>query len=199
MILLKLLAENLLFIRRVVRQIMALLVRPAFHRYGKHFIFDHRDHFSFKNIEVGDDVSIGYGAVFMATESKILIGNKVMFGPNVTIVAGNHNTSPVGKFMYDVHEKREGDDEDVVIEDDVWLGCGVIILKGVRVGRGSIIAAGALVNRDVAPYTVVAGVPAKVIGVRFNDFKTLRAHDSALYHPEKQLCDEALRKTLEHV
>jgi acetyltransferase-like isoleucine patch superfamily enzyme len=199
MIILRFLAESLLFLQRIVRKSTAFLLRPAFGHYGEHFIFDPRDHFTFKNIEVGDDVSIGYGAVFMATQSKILIGNKVMFGPNVTIVGGNHNTSPIGRFMYDVHEKRDGDDEDVVIEDDVWVGCGAIILKGVRIGRGSVVAAGALVNRNVPPYTVMGGVPAKVIGVRFQDFETLRTHDSALYPPEKRLGDNILKKTLDYV
>jgi len=121
-----------------------------------------------------------------------------MFGPNVTVVAGNHNTSQMGRFMYDVTEKRSEDDQDVVIEDDVWVGCGAIILKGIRIGRGSVVAAGALVNRDVLPYSIVGGVPARVIGVRFRGLETLHRHDSALYPPEKQLSDDVLSKTLEH-
>ena len=121
-----------------------------------------------------------------------------MFGPNVTVVGGNHNTSEAGRFMYDITQKRPEDDQDVVVEDDVWVGCGAIILKGVRIGRGSVVAAGALVNRDVLPYNIVGGVPAKVIGVRFRDLETLHRHDSALYPPEKRLGDDALRKTFEH-
>jgi len=78
-------------------------------------------------------------------------------GSNVTIIGGDHNASVVGKFMYDyeVQEKRPEDDQDVIIEDDVWIGTGAIILKGVRLGRGSIVAAGALVRKDVLPYTIV--------------------------------------------
>ena len=176
----KLIAKGLLFVRRGWTRFVMLLLRPAFGRYGRNFIFDPHDHFNHGNIEVGDDVSLGTGAVLMATESKIRIGNKVMFGPNVRVIGGNHNTSQLGKFMYDVHEKRAGDDEDVLIEDDVWVGCGAIILKGVRVGRGSVVAAGALVNKDVPPYSVVAGVPARVVGSRFNDLETLHAHETAL-------------------
>jgi acetyltransferase-like isoleucine patch superfamily enzyme len=194
----KILAQGLLFVRRVCRYLFMILFRPAFGRHGRNLIFDPYDHFDYKNIEVGDDVSMGSGAVFMATESRILIGNKVMFGPNVTIVGGNHNTSQPGRFMYDVHEKREKDDQDVIIEDDVWLGAGTIILKGVRIGRGSIIAAGALVNRDVMPYSIVGGVPAKIIGVRFNEIELLRAHDSVLYPPEKRLDDDVLKMTIEN-
>ena len=194
----KLFAKGVIFFQRAWRHVWMMLLRPAFGRYGRNFIFDPRDHFNYGNIEVGDDVSLGTGAVFMATESKILIGNKVMFGPNVTVVGGNHNTSEAGRFMYDITQKRPEDDQDVVVEDDVWVGCGAIILKGVRIGRGSVVAAGALVNRDVLPYSIVGGVPAKVIGVRFRDLETLHRHDSALYPPEKRLGDDALRKTLEH-
>jgi acetyltransferase-like isoleucine patch superfamily enzyme len=195
---LKLFANGLLFLRHAWRRLLMMILRPAFGRHGRNFIFDPHDHFNHGNIEVGDDVSLGTGAVLLVTESRILIGNKVMFGPNVTVVGGNHNISEVGRFMYDVHEKRAGDDVDVVIEDDVWVGCGAIILKGVRLGRGSVIAAGALVNRDVLPYHIVGGIPARVIGARFPDLETLRCHDVALYPPEQRLSEEALRKILEY-
>lgn len=174
-----------------------ILLRPAFCRYGKFFIFDPRDNFSFQNIEVGDNVSIGSGALFLATESKIFLGNKVLFGPNVMIIGGNHNTSAVGEFMYDVHNKRPYDDQDIVFEDDIWVGAGAIILKGVHVGRGAIIAAGAIVNRDIPPYTVVGGVPAKIIGTRFQELSILRAHDSALYPPQKRLDESALMEIID--
>jgi acetyltransferase-like isoleucine patch superfamily enzyme len=98
--------------------------------------------------------------------------------------------------MYDVLEKREEDDQDVVVEDDVWVGCGAVILKGVRLGRGSVVAAGAVVNRDVLPYTIVGGVPAKIIGVRFSDLETLRAHDCALHPSGQRLSDEVLVRIL---
>jgi acetyltransferase-like isoleucine patch superfamily enzyme len=174
------------------------LLRPAFRHHGKHFIFDSNGYYDFEFIEVGDYVSINKNAIFMATESSIIIGNKVMIGPNVTIIGGNHNPSQLGKFMYDVHEKRDEDDQDVIIEDDVWVGCGAIILKGVRIGRGSIVAAGALVNKDVLPYNIVAGIPANTIRTRFDNLETLRNHDAALYPPNRRLSDEVLKKALEH-
>lgn len=182
-------AKLLVFSRRIYSRVVMILIRPAFQHYGRNFIFDPRDSFTYSNIEVGDDVSIGRGASFMAVESKIVIGNKVMFGPNVTIIGGNHNTSVVGRFMYDVQEKRPEDDQDIIFEDDIWVGACAIILKGVRVGRGSIIAAGALVTKDVKPYTVVAGVPAKKISTRFGDINMLIKHEESLYPPEKRLSE----------
>ena len=136
------------------------ICRPLFARHGRNFRFDPYGTYSFKTISVGDDVYLGTGSVLMASNSAIRIGNKVMFGPGVMVIAGDHNTSMVGRFMRDVTEKRPDDDRPVVIEDDVWVGARVTILKGVTIGRGAIIGAGALVARSVPPYAVVVGTPA---------------------------------------
>jgi acetyltransferase-like isoleucine patch superfamily enzyme len=120
-------------------------------------------------IFLGNDVVIGPGAWFSAVNTSIRIGNKVMFGPQVGIIAGNHNTSEIGSYMFDVQIKRLGDDQPVVIEDDVWIGFRAIILKGVTVGRGSIVAAGAVVISDVPRYSIVGGVPARVIRMRWTE------------------------------
>lgn len=173
-----------------------LLLRPAFGRHGRNLRFDPDDQLSYRNIETGDDVTIGPGSILLASRSKIIIGNKVMFGPKVTVIGGNHNTSQVGKFMYDVTEKRPEDDQDVVFSDDVWVGSGAIILKGVHVGRGSIIAAGAVVTRDVPAYSVAGGTPAKTIGFRFKDLETILRHEKYLYPPEKRLSEIVLREAL---
>lgn len=95
--------------------------------------------------------------------SKIIIGNNVSIATNVTIVTDSApNNSKVLRNISYVKEKliRE---EPVIIEDDVWVGAGVIILPGVRIGRGAIIGAGSLVKDDVPSFTIVAGVPARII------------------------------------
>ena len=196
MFLLRWIARMMVFFRLIWLKGSMVLLRYAFSRHGKRFIFDPRDDFSFKNIEVGDYVSIGGGAEFLAAKSKIIIGNKVMFGPKVTIIGGRHNTSVMGKYMYDAHDKRPDDDLGVVFEDDIWVASCAIILRGVRVGRGSIIAAGALVNKSVLPYTIVGGVPAKKISVRFGDVETIMAHEAALYPPDKRLSKEFLEEII---
>lgn len=70
--------------------------------------------------------------------------------------------------MDEVVEKRQCDDEDVVVEDDVWIGYGVTILKGVTIGHGSVVGACSVVTRSLPPYSVYTGVPALKIRERFN-------------------------------
>lgn len=194
MTLLRTFSRTLVLLRLVWRRGWMILLRPAFRRHGANLLFDPRDHFNYQNIEIGDDVTIGSGATLMATESRIIIGNKVLMGPKVTIIGGDHNTSQIGKFMYDVTEKRPEDDQDVIIEDDVWIGSGAIILKGVRLGRGSIVAAGAVVKKEVLPYTIVGGVPARVIAIRFGNLEAISRHDRALYPPDRRLHPDELAK-----
>lgn len=153
------------------RLIMYLLI-TLFQKHGTNVrFFPTKSDFHYKNISIGNDVFIGAGASFIATKSYIKIGNKVMFGPNVTIRGGNHSSHIIGKYMFDYKnsDKLIEDDQPVIIEDDVWIGTGAIILKGVTVGTGSIIAAGAVVVRDVPKYSIVGGVPAAVIRTRWND------------------------------
>lgn len=190
----RMVANLYLLWRKVLRRLKMIILRGAFHSHGKHFIFDPDAYYSYANIQVGDDCTVGFGSVLLASESRIIFGNKVMLGPCVTIVGGNHNTAEVGKFMYDVREKRPGDDEDVIVEDDVWIGTGAIILKGVRIGRGAIVAAGAVVISDVHPYTVVGGCPARKISTRFADLHVLSAHEEALYPVEKRLTTKQLEE-----
>lgn len=159
----------MIFYRKVKRQVLMGLLESRFRSTGSGFVYDPYGVYSYSTISVGSDVFIGAGAFMSASESFIKIGNKVMFGPNVTLIGGDHNSKVVGTFMYDVKEKGVNDDLPISIEDEAWIGACSTILKGVTVGRGSIVAAGALVTRDVEPYSIVGGVPAKKIGMRFNE------------------------------
>lgn len=165
--------------RKVFRRLVMHLIRPAFRDVGKNVVFDPFDHFSFDRISIGNDVAISTGAHFSATNTSLTIGNKVMFGPNVTILCGDHNVSRLGEFMFDVIEKLPENDLPVVIDDDVWVGSGAIILKGVSIGRGAVVAAGAVVVRDVPPYAIVGGVPARVLRMRWKA-ETIAEHERLL-------------------
>ena len=118
-------------------------------------------------MSVGDWTSIPKGAIFFCTVAPLTIGKKVIFGPHPTIITGNHRIDVVGKYIMDSKEKLPENDEPVIIEDDVWAGANVTILKGVTIGRGSVIAAGAVVTKSCPPYSIIGGVPAKVLKMRF--------------------------------
>ena len=136
-----------------------------------------------ENFIIDDDVSIGNGATFYSVAAKIIIKSHVIFGPNVTIVTGNHYYGYVGKYISKVRSEDKpkdlGLDLDVVIEGDNWIGANSIILKGVTIHKGAIIAAGAVVTKDVPEYAIVAGAPAKVIKYRFSKEDILK-HEKIL-------------------
>ena len=97
------------------------------------------------------------------------IGKKVIFGPKPTIITGDHRIDIVGKYIADItdNEKLPNNDLPVTIEDDCWIGANVTILKGVTIGRGCVIAAGAVVTKSFPPYSIIGGVPAKLLKMRF--------------------------------
>lgn len=136
--------------------------------------------YGLENLSLGDDVNIPKYAHVFCTKAPLTIGSKVIFGPAPVIVTGNHRTDKVGAFMYDVNDKLPENDRPVVIEDEVWCGANVTILAGVTIGRGSVIAAGAVVNRSCPPYSVMGGVPAQIIKKRFTPEEII-LHEKALY------------------
>lgn len=156
--------------RGIYKYFIMQLKLQLFKKCGKNVVINEGSSFTYKNIEIGNNVFIGSNAMFMCTRAKILLGNNIMFGPHVFIITGGHRSDLVGRVMISVknNEKRAEDDKDVIIEDDVWIGANTIILKGVKIGEGSIIGAGSLVTKDVIPYSIVGGVPAKLLKMRFN-------------------------------
>lgn len=142
-----------------------------------------------KYIHLGNDVSIGANATIYATRAHLYIGNKSFSGPNLTIMTGDHPYDIIGSYMLDNKkteiEKRGGDiskyDADVVIEDDVWMGCNVTILKGVCIGRGSIVSAGSVVTKSFPPYSIIGGVPARLLKKRWETDALIKQHEMLLF------------------
>ncbi len=131
------------------------------------------------NVEIGDFCSvqmntmlIGYGTRENPA-GKIQIGNHVRIAPNVQMIGGNHvidrTDLPIGK--QGLVQKP------IVIEDDVWIAGRVVITCGVRIGTGSVIAAGAVVTKDVPAWSIVGGVPAKILRKRKPDEERTDEHE----------------------
>lgn len=112
-------------------------------------------------IQLGKHCSINTGAI-LDGRGRITIGDSVMIGPYAVIASSNHQSKQLAMPMASLDHQLAP----VVIEDDVWIGAHVFIRGGVRVGRGVVIAAGAVVIDDVLQYQIVGGVPAKQIGSR---------------------------------
>lgn len=143
------------------------------------------------NLSIGDYTSIPKKSIFYCTEAPLTIGRKVIFGPCPTIITGDHRIDVIGKFIIDSINKLPENDAPVVIEDDVWCGSHVTILKGVTIGRGSVIAAGAVVTKSCPPYSIVGGIPAKIIKYRFSVDEILK-HEKELYPIDMRLSKEEI-------
>ena len=113
-------------------------------------------------IKIGRNCTINSFCFIDTAEKDVIIGDDVLIGPFVGIHGSNYN--------YEDKYKRIGEQgitsKGIRIEDDVWIGSHATILDGVIIGKGAVIGAGALVTKDIPPYSVAAGVPAKVIKER---------------------------------
>ncbi len=119
-----------------------------------------------KSIFIGDDVIVGLNCTFV-DNAEIHIGNRVMIAPNVQIYTASHPTLPQERLI----DNWEGVSptyfrtyaKPVIIEDNVWIGGGAIILPGVTIGKNAVIGAGSVVNKSIPENCVAAGNPCKVI------------------------------------
>lgn len=110
-------------------------------------------------------------------QSDITIGNKVAIADNVSFLnSDDHNYRTVGKTIWD---SGRGDKYEIKVDGDVWIGNGAIILSPAVIGRGAIVAAGSVVTRNVPPYSIVGGCPAKLIKMRFT-IEEIKEHEKIL-------------------
>jgi len=106
-------------------------------------------------LTIGDGCRLNYGVSIAAT-ARVVIGNHVRVGPYVSIADSD---------FHDLHRRGvRPPSQPVVIEDHVWIGGKASVMRGVRIGRGAVVGIGAVVTRDVPPFAIVAGAPARVVG-----------------------------------
>lgn len=147
--------------------IMGYYWRSRFKSAGSKIYIMGNTQFSYpKNISLGSNVFIHHGCEMDATNGKIVIGSSVSIGQDCLILTTNH--------IFNDHKKPirlQGilTEQNVEIGDDVWIGARATILPNVKINRGAIIAAGAVVTKNVEPYSIVGGVPAKHIKHRFSE------------------------------
>ena len=124
-----------------------------------------------KDITFGDRVQFGKNCFI---QCDIKFGNSILIASNVSFVGkDDHSINKVGCLIWD---SGRGDSFKTIIGDDIWIGHGAIIIAGVKIGNGSVIAAGSVVTKDIEPYSIVGGNPAKFIKFRFNE-KEIHQHE----------------------
>lgn len=128
----------------------------------EHGIYFHYDGIYSKgpSVCIGNKVFIGNNTEFNITD-KITIGDHCLIAAGCRFIDHNHGVSKKNLIRVQKAPKKE-----IILEEDVWLGCNVVVLMGVKIGIGSVVAAGAVVNKDIPSYEIWGGVPAKKIGER---------------------------------
>lgn len=127
-----------------------------------------------EQIQVGKATYGGINALISNDNAVLKIGSYCSIAAEVTFILGaEHNLNLISTYPFKVKLLNSIRNEalskgNIIIDDDVWIGYGATILSGVHIGQGAVVAAGAVVNRDVPPYAIVGGVPAKVIKYRFS-------------------------------
>lgn len=164
------------------------LLRSYFYLRGTHIdsssIITPPSLFDKDKVFIGPNVYIGPRSVMSAKNACFICKGHSVIAEDLTVHTGNHARIN-GKFVSDIdeHSKPEGYDQDIIVEEDVWIGCRVTILSGVVIGRGCTIAAGAVVSKSTPPYSIVGGVPAKVI-------KMSKTIDDIVEHEKKLYCEK---------
>lgn len=167
-------------------------------------------------LSYGDGLHVGRGSRLWAPD-EIRIGRCVYIGKDVHVEANSdigdyclianrvafvgrndHDFSMVGvpvRFSPWIGSSKSRSpfrEAKIVVEPDVWIGYASIVLTGVRIGRGSIVAAGSVVTRDVPAYSIVGGIPARVIGSRFSDESDIKRHEASLINGEFSFSERGL-------
>ncbi len=125
-------------------------------------------------VKVGNGTYGRLNVINFSDSYTLSIGNYCSVAPNVTfIVCGDHRTDTISTYPFRSYYGDRAYEAlskgNIVVDDDVWFGYGAIVLSGVHIGQGAIIAAGSVVTKDVPPYSIVGGVPAEIIKKRFSD------------------------------
>lgn len=150
----------------VTARLRAYAHKPFFRSMGKRvYIRENVIFESPKQITIGNNVYINYRATISAHSGKVKIGDNVMIGFGASIITTNHGYKNLKKPMMDQKDHGRGD---ITIENDVWIGANATILPKVKVEKGAIVGAGAVVTKDVKPYSIVGGVPAKHLKFRYD-------------------------------
>lgn len=169
-------------------------LRRRFRRVGPNFVFDPvtSSFVTPQSFEAGSDCFMN---AYAHVSGEVVLGDRVLIGPSVKLLSGNHLFGIEGYYARFLRASEANPEHlaNLRVESDSWIGANVIVLGGVTIGLGSVVAAGSVVTRDVPPFTVVAGVPAKPVRRIFDDFE-LERHMRRLGYPVPQIKGTVARR-----
>lgn len=140
-----------------------------------------------QNIYIEENVKIRHNCkIINSTKEKVTIKKYSVLAPGCTIICNSHvSTVGIPQFLLGASHINDKS-KDIVIEEDVWIGANVTIMPGIKIGRGAIVGACSLVTKDVPPYALVCGSPAKIVQKNFM-LEDVLEHEKQLYNEEERL------------
>lgn len=166
--------------------------KSNFARLGNDTIVNQQSRLVPRNMFLEDNVIIQSEVNFISYKGKLIIGKYSVISSGCIIVPSKHIPIVGVPFYYATKYHIGDEDDEINIKEDCWIGAGCILLPGITIGRGSIVGAGSVVTKDIPPYSIAVGSPARVISVKFS-VEDIIAHERALYQESERLKIDYLR------
>lgn len=173
-------------LRTIYQQYVEPYDKKKYAKIGNHTIIAGNTHVVPRNMEIEDYCVIQDRLNFISFEGKLYVKKYSVISSGVTIVPASHQLTVGVPFYLSTVGHVNDKEGDVYIDEDCWIGTGAIILSNCHIERGAVVAAGAVVTKDVPPYAVVAGVPAKIIASKFTKEQIID-HEHSLYPPAERI------------
>lgn len=170
--------------------------RKLFGRIGKFTIVKNNSLLVPENMFLDDYVVIQELTNFLSNKGKLIVGKYSVISSKCTIIPGSHTLTVGVPFYLSTTNHLNDKEGDVIIEQDCWIGTGCILLPGCKIGRGAVVGAGSIVKKEIPPYAVVVGAPARIVASKFTIDEIIK-HEEILYPKEERMQKEALEKLFE--
>ncbi|MBR5512133.1 MAG: hypothetical protein IKU50_08020 [Bacteroidaceae bacterium] len=144
-----------------------------------------------KNVYLEEYTRINSGCKIIIHTGRFILKKYSALASGCTIITGNHIPTVGIPHYFLGHSHHNDEEKDIIIEEDVWCGANVTLLSGAHIGRGAVIGANSLVNKEVPPYAVVVGTPARIIASKFT-LEQIIEHEKKLYSEQERLSYEHL-------
>lgn len=177
----------ILFITRINNRIFGYFLRHSLGYCGKNVVL-HRPNVCSNpgNMYLYDNTSIMKNWTLLSDTGKFIMKEHCIASTNLVVITGNHNRLVEHTLQDSIANRLADEEKDVILENEVWLGTNVTLLPGITIGRGTTVAAGSVVNCDLPPYTLCAGIPAKVKKIYWTEEQIIK-HEKCVYEPEKRI------------